>query len=75
MKLDYHEILPCLKEVTRVWEDMLTFLGRPQIKLDHHKLHNAVKAGTTSHTSVNHTSISHVSQSHQSTFDYTDNVI
>lgn len=29
LKLDYEEITPCLKEVTTVWEKMLSAPGRP----------------------------------------------
>uniref|UniRef100_A0A8C5LMP7 TBC1 domain family member 4 n=1 Tax=Leptobrachium leishanense TaxID=445787 RepID=A0A8C5LMP7_9ANUR len=45
LKLDYEEITPCLKEVTVVWEKMLTAPGRAKIKTDMEKVHAAVAQG------------------------------
>lgn len=56
LKLDYEEITPCLKEVTTVWEKMLSTPGRSKIKFDMEKMHSAVGQGKcyrhclTSHT-------------------------
>ncbi|KAM6150570.1 TBC1 domain family member 1 isoform 3-T3 [Erethizon dorsatum] len=49
LKLDYEEITPCLKEVTTVWEKMLSFPGRSKIKFDMEKLHSAVGQGVPRH--------------------------
>lgn len=45
LKLDYEEITPCLKEVTTVWEKMLSTPGRSKIKFDMEKMHSAVGQG------------------------------
>jgi hypothetical protein len=45
LKLDYEEITPCLKEVTAVWEKMLSTPGRSKIKCDMEKMHSAVGQG------------------------------
>lgn len=45
LKLDYEEITPCLKEVTTVWEKMLSFPGRSKTKFDMEKMHSAVGQG------------------------------
>lgn len=45
LKLDYEEITPCLKEVTCVWEKMLSTPGRSKIKFDMEKIHSAVGQG------------------------------
>ncbi|ELR45367.1 TBC1 domain family member 1 [Bos mutus] len=42
LKLDYEEITPCLKEVTTVWEKILSTPGRSKIKFDMEKMHSAV---------------------------------
>jgi len=44
-KLDYVEITPCLKEVTRVWDEMMAAPGRPNVKFDAEKLISCVKQG------------------------------
>lgn len=44
-KLDYVEITPCLKEVTKTWEEMLNRTGRSGIKFDYEKLLSCVKQG------------------------------
>lgn len=44
-KLDYEEITPCLKEVTRVWEQMLNCDNRPATKFKLGLLTKAVKDG------------------------------
>ncbi|XP_028021383.2 TBC1 domain family member 1 isoform X2 [Balaenoptera acutorostrata] len=49
LKLDYEEITPCLKEVTTVWEKMLTTPGRSKIKFDMEKTHSAVGQGVPRH--------------------------
>ncbi|XP_021573165.1 TBC1 domain family member 1 isoform X2 [Carlito syrichta] len=49
LKLDYEEITPCLKEVTAVWEKMLSTPGRAKIKFDMEKLHSAVGQGVPRH--------------------------
>ncbi|XP_053533527.1 TBC1 domain family member 1 isoform X4 [Ictalurus punctatus] len=45
LKLDYEEITPCLKDVTLVWEKMLSTTGRPKVKFDTEKIHTAVGQG------------------------------
>lgn len=49
LKLDYEEITPCLKEVTCVWEKMLSTPGRSKIKFDMEKIHSAVGQGVPRH--------------------------
>nr|XP_012626469.1 TBC1 domain family member 1 isoform X2 [Microcebus murinus] len=49
LKLDYEEITPCLKEVTAVWEKMLSTPGRSKIKFDLEKVHSAVGQGVPRH--------------------------
>ncbi|XP_060004347.1 TBC1 domain family member 1 isoform X4 [Lagenorhynchus albirostris] len=49
LKLDYEEITPCLKEVTTVWEKMLTTPGRSKIKFDMEKMHSAIGQGVPRH--------------------------
>nr|KAF6393951.1 TBC1 domain family member 1 [Pipistrellus kuhlii] len=49
LKLDYEEITPCLKEVTAVWEKMLSTPGRSKIKFDMEKMHAAVGQGVPRH--------------------------
>ncbi|XP_045406472.1 TBC1 domain family member 1 isoform X5 [Lemur catta] len=49
LKLDYEEITPCLKEVTAVWEKMLSTPGRSKIKFDMEKIHSAVGQGVPRH--------------------------
>ncbi|XP_053398670.1 TBC1 domain family member 1-like [Mercenaria mercenaria] len=44
-KLDYLEITPCLKEVTRLWEEMLSSAGRSNIKVEYEKLLSCVRQG------------------------------
>ncbi|XP_060603835.1 TBC1 domain family member 1-like isoform X2 [Ruditapes philippinarum] len=44
-KLDYVEITPCLKEVTRLWDEMLNRPGRTTIKVEYEKLLSCVKQG------------------------------
>lgn len=48
LKLDYEEITPCLKEVTLVWEKMLSTPGRSKVKFDMEKIHSAVGKGKCS---------------------------
>ncbi|XP_078534476.1 TBC1 domain family member 1 isoform X5 [Lissotriton helveticus] len=45
LKLDYEEITLCLKDVTLVWEKMLSVPGRSKTKFDVEKIHNAVAKG------------------------------
>ncbi|KAM6940641.1 TBC1 domain family member 1 [Xenentodon cancila] len=45
LKLDYEEITPCLKEVTLVWEKMLSTPGRTKVKFDAETIHGAVAQG------------------------------
>ncbi|KAM4809969.1 TBC1 domain family member 1 [Rhinophrynus dorsalis] len=45
LKLDYEEITPCLKDVTLVWEKLLSTPGRSKIKTDMEKIHAAVGQG------------------------------
>ncbi|KAM8939519.1 TBC1 domain family member 1 [Pelodytes ibericus] len=45
LKLDYEEITPCLKEVTLVWEKMLSAPGRSKMKTDMEKIHAAIGQG------------------------------
>ncbi|CAI5783770.1 TBC1 domain family member 1 isoform X4 [Podarcis lilfordi] len=49
LKLDYEEITPCLKEVTLVWEKMLSTPGRSKVKFDMEKIHSAVGKGVPRH--------------------------
>ncbi|XP_053778283.1 TBC1 domain family member 1 isoform X2 [Desmodus rotundus] len=49
LKLAYEEITPCLKEVTAVWEKMLSTPGRCKIKFDMEKMHSAVGQGVPRH--------------------------
>ncbi|XP_014386270.1 PREDICTED: TBC1 domain family member 1 isoform X3 [Myotis brandtii] len=49
LKLDYEEITPCLREVTTVWEKMLSTPGRSKIKFDMEKMHSAVGQGVPRH--------------------------
>ncbi|CAO2639860.1 TBC1 domain family member 1 [Lemmus lemmus] len=49
LKLDYEEITPCLKEVTAVWEKMLSTPGRSKIKFDMERMHMAVGQGVPRH--------------------------
>ncbi|XP_072476564.1 TBC1 domain family member 1 isoform X5 [Notamacropus eugenii] len=49
LKLDYDEITPCLKDVTSVWEKMLSTPGRSKIKFDMEKIHSAVGQGVPRH--------------------------
>jgi len=44
-RLDYEEITPCLKEVTKIWHQMLNDPQRSTTQFDHGTLTNAVKAG------------------------------
>ena len=44
-KLDYEEITPCLKEVTKVWDRMRTDPQRPTVKVDYDEVTNALKDG------------------------------
>lgn len=46
LKLDYEEITPCLKEVTVVWEKLLSTPGRTKVKFDTETIHAAVAQGT-----------------------------
>ncbi|XP_072352661.1 TBC1 domain family member 1 isoform X4 [Scyliorhinus torazame] len=45
LKLDYEEITLCLKEVTLVWEKMLTLPARPMVKFDMENIHAAMGQG------------------------------
>ncbi|KAF5897400.1 TBC1 domain family member 1 isoform X3, partial [Clarias magur] len=45
LKLDYEEITACLKDVTLVWEKMLSTAGRSKVKFDTEKIHMAVGQG------------------------------
>ncbi|KFP84023.1 TBC1 domain family member 1, partial [Acanthisitta chloris] len=49
LKLDYEEITPCLKEVTLIWEKMLSTPGRSKVKFDVEKIHSAVGQGVPRH--------------------------
>ncbi|TRY94488.1 hypothetical protein DNTS_004623 [Danionella cerebrum] len=44
-KLDYEEITPCLKDVTLVWERMLSTTGRSKVRFDMEDIHTAVGQG------------------------------
>ena len=46
-KLDYEEITPCLKEVSRTWDEMLNTPDRATIKFGYEKLLDCVKQGNT----------------------------
>ncbi|KAK2908718.1 hypothetical protein Q8A67_004555 [Cirrhinus molitorella] len=45
LKLDYEEITPCLKDVTLVWERMLSTIGRSKVRFDTEEIHKAVGQG------------------------------
>ncbi|XP_043096034.1 TBC1 domain family member 1 isoform X5 [Puntigrus tetrazona] len=45
LKLDYEEITPCLKDVTLVWERMLSTTGRSKVRFDTVEIHKAVGQG------------------------------
>ncbi|KAK7166487.1 hypothetical protein R3I93_006300 [Phoxinus phoxinus] len=45
LKLDYEEITPCLKDVTLVWERMLSTTGRSKVRFDTEEIHTAVGQG------------------------------
>nr|XP_048704560.1 TBC1 domain family member 1 isoform X4 [Caretta caretta] len=49
LKLDYEEITPCLKDVTLVWEKMLSTPGRSKTKTDMETIHSAVGQGVPRH--------------------------
>ncbi|KAJ6655391.1 hypothetical protein lerEdw1_005449 [Lerista edwardsae] len=49
LKLDYEEITPCLREVTLVWEKMLSMPARSKLKFDMEKIHSAVGKGVPRH--------------------------
>ncbi|XP_034626741.1 TBC1 domain family member 1 isoform X3 [Trachemys scripta elegans] len=49
LKLDYEEITPCLKDVTLVWEKMLSTPGRSKTKIDMETIHSAVGRGVPRH--------------------------
>ncbi|XP_077157785.1 TBC1 domain family member 1-like isoform X6 [Paroedura picta] len=49
LKLDYEEITPCLKEVTSIWEKMLSMPGRSKTKFDMEKMHSAIGKGVPRH--------------------------
>uniref|UniRef100_A0A8C3HJ13 TBC1 domain family member 4 n=1 Tax=Chrysemys picta bellii TaxID=8478 RepID=A0A8C3HJ13_CHRPI len=49
LKLDYEEITPCLKDVTLVWEKMLSTPGRSKSKIDMETIHSAVGRGVPRH--------------------------
>ncbi|XP_064367378.1 TBC1 domain family member 1 isoform X4 [Dromaius novaehollandiae] len=49
LKLDYEEITPCLKDVTLIWEKMLSTPGRSKIKFDVERIHSAVGQGVPRH--------------------------
>ncbi|XP_052276744.1 TBC1 domain family member 1-like isoform X8 [Dreissena polymorpha] len=44
-KLDYVEITPCLREVSKQWDEMLTAPGRPKVVVSNEKLLDCVKQG------------------------------
>ena len=44
-KLDYQEITPCLKEVSKIWDEMLLTPDRETVQFDSQKLMNCVKQG------------------------------
>ncbi|XP_051559867.1 TBC1 domain family member 1-like isoform X2 [Myxocyprinus asiaticus] len=45
LKLDYDEITLCLKDVTLVWERMLSTTGRSKVKFETEEIHRAVGQG------------------------------
>ncbi|KAM9286392.1 TBC1 domain family member 1 isoform 3-T3 [Cariama cristata] len=49
LKLDYEEVTPCLKDVTLIWEKMLSTPGRSKIKFEVEKIHSAVGQGVPRH--------------------------
>lgn len=49
LKLDYEEITPCLKEVTAVWDKILSTPRRAKVKFDMETMHSAVGQGVPRH--------------------------
>ncbi|XP_078077706.1 TBC1 domain family member 4 isoform X2 [Mustelus asterias] len=45
VKLDYEEFVICQKEVSAVWDKMLTTPGRAKVKVDMEKVHTALSQG------------------------------
>ncbi|XP_041054884.1 TBC1 domain family member 4 isoform X2 [Carcharodon carcharias] len=45
VKLDYEEFVLCQKEVSAVWDKMLTTPGRAKVKVDMEKVHTALSQG------------------------------
>uniref|UniRef100_UPI00398F4288 TBC1 domain family member 4 isoform X3 n=1 Tax=Pristiophorus japonicus TaxID=55135 RepID=UPI00398F4288 len=45
VKLDYEEFVLCQKEVSAVWDKMLTIPGRAKVKVDMEKVHTALSQG------------------------------
>ncbi|XP_067890411.1 TBC1 domain family member 4 isoform X3 [Heterodontus francisci] len=45
VKLDYEEFVLCQKEVSTVWDKMLTTPGRAKVKVDMEKVHTALSQG------------------------------
>lgn len=53
LKLDYEEITPCLKDVTLVWERMLSTTGRSKVRFDTEEIRTAVGHGNlNAHTHI-----------------------
>lgn len=45
VKLDYEEFVLCQKEVSAVWDKMLSTPGRAKVKVDMEKVHTALSQG------------------------------
>lgn len=43
--LNYEEITPCLRDVTKEWEDMINDSNRPHIQFSHQSLLKCVQQG------------------------------
>ena len=52
-KLDYEEITPCLKQVTKVWTQMLAMPDRHSHKFDQKGVEQAVKDGMSNNEILN----------------------
>ena len=47
--LNYEEITPCLRDVTKEWEDMINDPNRPHIQFNHQTLLKCVQQGLSIH--------------------------
>ena len=50
--LNYEEITPCLRDVTKEWEDMINDHNRPHIQFNHQTLLKCVQQGMSIHVFI-----------------------